>query len=140
LEEFVNTEMSETPYAQPSIGANIIEGGRRSQSDKEKREAQERKEYEERNYVRLPKLSKKERKKKGAPKDAGYGGEEWRGLGEGVERIERLTKRSETTSALQKSRKRAAEEGPRPGGGAVVGEGFQKRIKTLDPSKRVRRR
>ncbi len=133
LDEFISTELSETPFAQPSIGSQIVEGGRRSRSDKEKREYEERKEYEEKNYMRLPKESKKDRKKKGPKKDAGYGGEEWRGLGEGVDRIERLTKRSAGApkTALEKSRKRSAEDGPRASGGPDVGDGFQKRLKTL---------
>lgn len=93
LDEFINTELSTTPYAEPSIGTTTVSGGRRIKSDKERQTEQERKDYEERNYTRLPKQSKKELKKMGKPKDAGYGGEEWKGLGEGVDRIERLTKR-----------------------------------------------
>jgi U3 small nucleolar ribonucleoprotein protein LCP5 len=140
LDEFINTELSETPFAEPSIGSTIIAGGRRSRSDKERKEAAERKEYEEKNYMRLPKESKKERAKKGGRKDAGYGGEEWRGLGEGIDRIERLTTRKagSARTVLEKSRKRAVEDGPRGSGGPEVGEGFQKRIKTLDGGRRDR--
>jgi U3 small nucleolar ribonucleoprotein protein LCP5 len=142
LEEFVNTELSSAPYAEPSIGSTIVSGGRRSKSEREKKEEQERREYEERNYVRLPKESKKDRAKKGKPRDAGYGGEEWRGLGEGLDRIERLTKRKggETRTALEKSRKRPTEDGPRSSGAAEVGEGFQKRLKALDGKRRDRGR
>lgn len=134
LEEFVNTELSAAPYAEPSIGSTIVSGGRRSKSDKERKEEQEKREYEERNYVRLPKESKKDRKKKGPVKDAGYGGEEWRGIGEGIDRIERLTKRKggDTRNVLEKSRKRAIEDGPKSNGGVEAGQGFQKRLKTLD--------
>lgn len=142
LDEFISTELSETPFAEPSIGSQIVAGGRRSRSDKERKEAEERKEYEEKNYTRLPKESKKERAKKGGVKDAGYGGEEWRGLGEGIDRIERLTNRtsSSTRTALEKSRKRAVEDGPRATGGVEVGEKFQKRLKTLDGGRRDRGR
>lgn len=142
LDEFISTELSETPFAEPSIGSQIVAGGRRSRSDKERKEAEERKEYEEKNYTRLPKESKKERAKKGGVKDAGYGGEEWRGLGEGIDRIERLTNRtsSSTRTALEKSRKRAVEDGPRASGGVEVGEKFQKRLKTLDGGRRDRGR
>jgi U3 small nucleolar ribonucleoprotein protein LCP5 len=142
LDEFINTELSAAPLAEPSIGSTIVSGGRRSKSEKEKKDEQERKEYEERNYVRLPKESKKDRKKKGKPKDAGYGGEEWRGLGEGIDRIERLTKRKggEGRSVLEKSRKRPTEDGPRGNGGLEVGQGFQKRLKTLDGGRRDRGR
>ncbi|CAD6445675.1 9f32f41b-dca1-418f-85e2-3befbc0f22ac-CDS [Sclerotinia trifoliorum] len=145
LDEFVNTELSAAPIAEASIGSNIIAGGRRSKSEKEKKEDDERREYEEKNYTRLPKESKKDRSKKnraGERQDAGYGGEEWRGLGEGVDRIERLTKRKSGSGGamkdvLEKSRKRAVEDGPR-GSGMQVGEGFQKRLKMLDGGRKDR--
>jgi U3 small nucleolar ribonucleoprotein protein LCP5 len=142
LDEFVNTELSSAPFAEPSIGSTIVSGGRRSKSEKEKKEEMEKREYEERNYVRLPKESKRDKAKKGPRRDAGYGGEEWRGLGEGIDRIERLTKRKggETRSVLEKSRKRPTEDGPRASGGVEVGQGFQKRLKTLDGGRRDRGR
>ncbi|EHK97332.1 hypothetical protein GLAREA_12765 [Glarea lozoyensis ATCC 20868] len=141
LDEFVSTELSAAPLAEPSIGSTITGGGRRSKSEREKKEEAERKEYEERNYVRLPKESKKERAKKQKGRDAGYGGEEWRGLGEGIDRIERLTQRKagEGRSVLDKSRKRPTEDGPKSSG-ADVGQGFQKRLKTLDGGRRDRGR
>lgn len=145
LDEFVNTELSTAPVAEASIGSNIIAGGRRSKSDREKKEDDERREYEERNYTRLPKESKKDRSKKnkaGGRQDAGYGGEEWRGLGEGIDRIERLTKRKSGSGhamkdVLEKSRKRSVEDGPR-GSGMQAGEGFQKRLKMLDGGRKDR--
>jgi U3 small nucleolar ribonucleoprotein protein LCP5 len=142
LDEFVNTELSTAPLAEPSIGSTIVDRGRTVKSDKARQEERERREYEERNYVRLPKESKKDRAKKGGRKDAGYGGEEWRGLGEGIDRIERLTKRKggEPSGALEKSRKRPTEDGPRGSGGVEVGQGFQKRLKTLDGGRRDRGR
>jgi U3 small nucleolar ribonucleoprotein protein LCP5 len=143
LDEFISTELSSAPIAEPSIGSTIAYGGRRSKSEKERKDEQERKEYEEKNYTRLPKESKKERAKKGGRRDAGYGGEEWRGLGEGIDRIERLTRRKggEGRSVLEKSRKRSAEDKPRAGGAvAEVGQGFQKRLKTLDGGRRDRGR
>ena len=143
LDEFVSTELSAAPMAEPSIGSHIIDGGRRTKSEKERREETERREYEEKNYTRLPKESKKDRAKKAGKRDAGYGGEEWRGLGEGLDRIERLTKRKsgEGRSALEKSRKRpAAAEGDRRSSGADVGQGFQKRLKTLNRERRDRGR
>jgi U3 small nucleolar ribonucleoprotein protein LCP5 len=142
LDEFISSELSMAPLAEPSIGSGIIEGGRRSKSEKERKEEKERREYEERNYVRLPKETKKDRAKKGGRKDAGYGGEEWRGLGEGIDRIERLTKRKggESRSVLEKSRKRSTEDGPRGDGGAEVGQSFQKRLKTLNGGRRDRGR
>jgi U3 small nucleolar ribonucleoprotein protein LCP5 len=143
LDEFINTEFTSAPLAEPSIGSTIISGGRRSKSEREKRDDAERLEYEEKNYVRLPKESKKDRAKKGGRTDAGYGGEEWRGLGEGIDRIERLTKRKsgEGRSILEKSRKRITEDRPRVGGTVMeIGEGFQKRLKTLDGGRRDRGR
>lgn len=142
LDEFISTELSTAPLAEPSIGSGIIEGGRRSKSEKERKDELERKEYEEKNYTRLPKESKKDRAKKGGRKDAGYGGEEWRGIGEGLDRIERLTQRKggDSRTVLEKSRKRATEDGPRGDGGAEVGQGFQKRLKTLDAGRRDRGR
>lgn len=141
LDEFISTELSTAPLAEPSIGSGIVDGGRRSKSEKEKKEEKERREYEERNYVRLPKESKKERAKKGGRKDAGYGGEEWRGLGEGIDRIDRLTKRKsgEGKNILEKSRKRPTEDGPR-GSGMESGAGFQKRRKIDDMRRRDRGR
>jgi U3 small nucleolar ribonucleoprotein protein LCP5 len=143
LEEFISTELSNAPLAEPSIGSTIISGGRRSKSEREKREEAERQEYEEKNYVRLPKESKKDRAKKGGRKDAGYGGEEWRSLDEGIDRIERLTKRKtgDGRSILERSRKRSTENRPESGGASTeVGQGFQKRLKTLDGGRRDRGR
>jgi len=142
LDEFVNTELSTAPLAEPSIGSTIVDRGRTVKSEKARQEERERREYEERNYVRLPKESKKDRAKKGGRKDAGYGGEEWRGLGEGIDRIERLTKRKggEARGALERSRKRPTEDGPRGSGGIEAGQGFQKRLKTLDGGRKDRGR
>ena len=142
LEEFVNDELSNAPLAEPSIGSGIIEGGRRSKSEKERKDEKERREYEEQNYVRLPKETKRERAKKGGRKDAGYGGEEWRGLGEGIDRIERLTKRKagEGRNILEKSRKRPTEDGIGGSGGIKIGQGYAKKLKTFDAGRRDRGR
>jgi U3 small nucleolar ribonucleoprotein protein LCP5 len=142
LNEFISTELSATPLAEPSIGTNIVSGGRRSKSEREKREEAERLEYEETNYTRLPRESKKEKARKRGRQDAGYGGEEWRGLGEGLERIEILTKRksSDARSILEKSRKRPTEDGPRKTGAAELGQEFRKRLKALDGRRRDRGR
>ncbi len=139
LDEFVSTELSAAPLAEPSIGSTIVSGGRRSKSEKEKTDERERREYEERNYVRLPKESKKDKAKKGR-KDAGYGGEEWRGLGEGIDRIERLTTRKAgERSVVEKSRKRPASDGPKSNGEGQ-GQHLQKKVKTMDGVRRDRGR
>lgn len=137
LDEFVSTELSSAPLAEPSIGSTIISGGRRSKSQKERTADAERRTYEESNFVRLPKESKKDRAKNGlGSRNGGYGGEEWRGLGEGVERIERLTRGTKVGNGiLEKSRKRAVEDSPR-GSGEVIGERFEKRRKVRGPRSR----
>ena len=142
LDEFISTELSSAPLAEPSIGSTIVSGGRRSKSQKEREKDTERRVYEESNFVRLPKESRKEKAKSagGGPRDGGYGGEEWRGLGEGVERIERLTGRKKGVSVLERSRKRAVEDGPRNDGvGEAVGERFEKRRKMVGPRERKRK-
>jgi U3 small nucleolar ribonucleoprotein protein LCP5 len=141
LDEFISTEISTAPLAEPSIGTNIVSSGRRSKSEREKREEAERREYEETNYTRLPRESKREKARKRGRHDAGYGGEEWRGLGEGLERIETLTKRksSNARSILEKSRNSSTEGGPRKTSTAV-GQEFRKRLKALDGRRRDRGR
>ncbi|KAL3421120.1 Sas10/Utp3/C1D family protein [Phlyctema vagabunda] len=141
LDEFITTELSSAPLAEPSIGSTIVAGGRRSKSEKERKDEAERKEYEEKNYTRLPKESKKERAKKGGRKDAGYGGEEWRGLGEGIDRIDRLTQKrgGDNRNVLEKTRKRPVDDGPR-GSGGQEGQSALKKIKTMDLGRRDRGR
>ncbi|KAK0629593.1 Sas10/Utp3/C1D family-domain-containing protein [Bombardia bombarda] len=151
LDEFIADEMSIAPVAQPSIGTTIVQGGRRTKTVSERRIEQERQEYEEKNFVRLPKESKKDRAKKskaeGGNRRMNFGGEEWRDLGQGVDRINRLTQgKTQTTGTkalLEKSRKRGIDtaDGPRgngAGGGANMGERFQKRLKTLEAGRRDR--
>ncbi|KAI9840190.1 MAG: hypothetical protein M1837_001862 [Sclerophora amabilis] len=138
LDEFISSEMSTAPLAEPSVGSTITSGGRRSQTQRERELHSQRRDYEENNFVRLPKESKKERAKKGGRREAGYGGEDWRGLGEGLSRIERLTSRgkggtSRGRDLLEKSRKRSAadQDRPRGQGGPEIGERFEKRRKML---------
>jgi U3 small nucleolar ribonucleoprotein protein LCP5 len=151
LDEFVATELSAAPLAEPSIGTTIVSGGRRMKTEAERRDEAERREYEESNFVRLPKESKKDRAKKakasGQSGRLNFGGEEWRDLGEGVDRIERLTKRkdggSRTVALLEKSRKRGLDATDRPRGSGVangteIGERYHKRLKVLDAGRRDR--
>ncbi|KAF2739480.1 hypothetical protein EJ04DRAFT_508758 [Polyplosphaeria fusca] len=132
LDEFVATELSTAPLAEPSIGSTIVSGGRRMKSDKERREEAERREYEESNFVRLPKASKQERaKQRGRDRPGGWAGEEWRGLDAGLNRIDRLTqKKSGSMGALERSRKRPNEDRAR-GSGMDAGEAFEKRRKIV---------
>lgn len=137
IDEFVNSEMSSAPVAQPSIGSTIQQGGRRMISQQQREKDAERRTYEENNFVRLPKLSKKEAAKNKGSRDSGYGGEDWRGLGEGADRIGRLTRKTKGSSdILDRSRKRrATEDGPRGDGGGI-GANFEKRRKKIESWKR----
>ncbi|GFP57800.1 uncharacterized protein C18B11.06 [Trichoderma asperellum] len=143
MEEFVASELSSAPIAEPSIGTTIVQGGRRMKTTQERRDEAERTEYEEANFTRLPQESKKDRAKKA--KQAGrsgrmqFGGEEWHNLGEGIDRIDRLTKRKEggagsgVRAMLEKSRKRGpeTEDGPR-GSGHQMGDRFHKKARLLE--------
>ncbi|KAH7091046.1 Sas10/Utp3/C1D family-domain-containing protein [Paraphoma chrysanthemicola] len=132
LDEFIATELSSAPIAEPSIGSTIVNGGRHTKSEKERREENERREYEESNFTRLAPISKKEQaKKRGRGQDGGFGGEEWRGLSAGIDRIDRLTqKKSGKLGSLEKSRKRPTSDGPR-GSGSAAGDAFEKRRKVV---------
>lgn len=148
MDEFVADELSSAPLAQPSIGTNIVQYGRRLKTATERKEEDERRSYEERNFVRLPKESKKDRAKNaeiaGRRSRTNYGGEEWRDLGMGVDRINRLTKKREggsgTRALLEKSRKRGPDtvDGPRGSGSGDMGERYQKRLKVLESGRRDR--
>lgn len=137
LDEFIATELSGAPIAEPSIGSTITQGGRHTKSEKERREEQERREYEESNFTRLAPQSKKELAKKLARQRSGggFGGEEWRSLGAGIDRIERLTqKKGGKLGSLEQSRKRPVGDGPRSSGSAV-GDAFEKRRKIVSRHK-----
>ncbi|PNP46946.1 hypothetical protein TGAMA5MH_01899 [Trichoderma gamsii] len=143
MEEFVASELSSAPMAEPSIGTTIVQGGRRMKTTQERRDEAERTEYEEANFTRLPQESKKDRAKKAKQANRSgrmqFGGEEWHNLGEGIDRIDRLTKRKEggagsgVRAMLEKSRKRGAEteDGPR-GSGHQMGDRFHKKARLLD--------
>jgi U3 small nucleolar ribonucleoprotein protein LCP5 len=136
LDEFIATELSSAPIAEPSIGSTITQGGRHTKSERERREEAERREYEEANFTRLAPLSKKEEAKRmGRQRDGGFGGEEWRSLGAGIDRIERLTqKKGGNLGSLEKSRKRPVGDGPR-GSGSAAGDAFEKRRKIVSKYK-----
>ncbi|KKA28431.1 hypothetical protein TD95_003041 [Thielaviopsis punctulata] len=142
MEEYLEDEFSTAPSALPSIGTTIADRGRRIKTAAERKIEEERREYEETNFTRLPKESKKQRKQRlqseGRSGKMSFGGEEWRELGEGLDRIERLTKRkggSGSRALLEKSRKRAHDSGA-GGRGPEMGERFQKRLKVLEGGRR----
>jgi U3 small nucleolar ribonucleoprotein protein LCP5 len=136
LTDFIATEYSSTPVAEPSIGSTITGRGRYVKTAKDRETERERQVYEESNFVRLPKPSKDERRKQGGrERRSGYGGEDWVGLGEGAERVVAATSRkggSGFANALDKSRKRGADD--RGGGGRAMGENFEKKRKTMTKS------
>ncbi|OAQ95874.1 hypothetical protein LLEC1_06717 [Akanthomyces lecanii] len=153
MEEFVNTELSAAPMAEPSIGTTIVQGGRKTKTTADREAEAERREYEETNYTRLPKESKKDKAKKasqdGSSRRMQFGGEEWHDLGEGVDRIDRLTKRKEggrggnVRAMLDKSRKRGRDttDGPRGSGhgsGHEMGDRFNKKVKMLEAGRKDR--
>jgi U3 small nucleolar ribonucleoprotein protein LCP5 len=131
LKEYIATELSTAPIAEPNIGSTIMSGGRRMKTQRERDDDDNRKRYEEENLIRLPKESKKDKAKRGGmDRNGGYGGEEWRDLGSGLDRIERLVKK--TGGKLDQSRKRKIDvgDGPRDSG-AAAGTEFAKRKKTV---------
>lgn len=146
MDEFVADELSTAPVAQPSIGTNIAQFGRRLKTASERKEEDERRDYEERNFTRLPKESKKERAQKAARDGRSgrmdYGGEEWRDLGMGVDRINKITNKKEggrgTRALLEKSRKRGRDTVDGPRGSGEAGETYQKRLKVLESGRRDR--
>ncbi|KAB5572144.1 hypothetical protein GE09DRAFT_1216746 [Coniochaeta sp. 2T2.1] len=154
LDEFVADEFSSAPTAEPSIGTTIMQGGRRMKSAAERQKEDEVREFEEKNFTRLPNVSKKDKAKAakaaGRGKGMNFGGEEWRDIGEGVDRIHRLTKSKSGASAgtntralLEKSRKRVfdATDGPRgsgASGGVEMGDRYQKKLKVQEGGRRDR--
>lgn len=146
MDEFVADELSTAPVAQPSIGTNIAQFGRRLKTASERKEEDERRDYEERNFTRLPKESKKERAQKAARDGRNgrmdYGGEDWRDLGMGVDRINKITSKKEggrsTKALLEKSRKRGRDTVDGPRGSGEAGETYQKRLKVLESGRRDR--
>ncbi|KAI0128122.1 hypothetical protein F4776DRAFT_196767 [Hypoxylon sp. NC0597] len=152
MDEYISTELSTMPVAEPSVGTTIVSGGRKVKTVSERREEDRRREYEETNFVRLPKESKKDRAKRnkieGRSGKMNFGGEDWRDLGEGVDRIERLTRRKEgggsTKALLEKSRKRGREttDSGRGSGFSIgtreIGDRFNKRLKVMEGGRRDR--
>ncbi|KAL4926402.1 small subunit rRNA maturation protein LCP5 [Aspergillus undulatus] len=134
IDEFVSNEMSSAPVTQPSIGSTIVSGGRHTKSRKEREEEAERTRYEETNFVRLAGESKKERAKKAASRRAEgtFGGEEWRDLTQGADRITRLTKKAKGSgNALERSRKRKLTGDGQRDDGTGIGQIFEKRQKKV---------
>lgn len=153
MDEYISNELSTAPLAEPSVGTTIVAGGRKVKTANQRAEEDRRREYEETNFTRLPTESKKDRvqrkKAEGGRSKMEFGGEDWRDLGVGADRIERLTKGKEgrstgTKALLEKSRKRGrdtADSGRGSGlnsGTREIGDHFQKRLKVMEGGRRDR--
>lgn len=155
LDEYIDEEVSSTPQAQPSIGSGgtILQQGRGAMSNRDREKERERTAYEERNFTRLPALSRAERKKEKAKTQRDsrevFGGEDWTGLGGLGDRINRTVAsgrgRNEGLFDRRDKRKRDTIDGPRGDGtisGAGIGDTFEKRRKVLQQraEKKTRRK
>jgi U3 small nucleolar ribonucleoprotein protein LCP5 len=153
INEYIADELSTAPSALPSVGSNVLFGGRKVKSASEREEEQRRREFEETNFVRLPKESKKQRVEKNKMErrsaKMSFGGEEWRDLGDGVDRIDKLTRpkggNSRSTKALlEKSRKRGRDTIDSNRGSGLsentkeIGERFNKKLKIMEGGRRDR--
>lgn len=156
LDEYIDEEVSTAPQSQPSIGAGgtITQQGRGAMSNRERERERERTDYEERNFVRLPAMTKAERKKEKTrtmnDKRDLFGGEDWTGLGGLGDRINRTVagkgRAADGQGVFERRDKRRREtlDGPRGDGaaGPGIGETFEKRRKVLQgrAEKKNRRR
>nr|OQO15521.1 hypothetical protein B0A51_17448 [Rachicladosporium sp. CCFEE 5018] len=137
VDEYISSELSLAPTAQPSIGSTITSHGRGTKNSRDMAREAERRDYEETNLVRLPKESKKILKAREEKQRGSYGGEEWRGIGESVDRISGLTgRKGGKEGVLERSRKRPTEDGPR-GDGVQGGGAFE--VKKRRVEKRAKR-
>ncbi|KAI0427195.1 Sas10/Utp3/C1D family protein [Xylaria sp. FL1042] len=152
INEYIADELSTAPSALPSVGSNVVFGGRKVKTASEREEEQRRREFEETNFVRLPKEGKKQRAERNRQErrsaKMSFGGEEWRDLGEGVDRINKLTRQKEggrsTKALLDKSRKRGRETADSSRGSGLssdtreIGERFSKKLKVMEGGRRDR--
>jgi U3 small nucleolar ribonucleoprotein protein LCP5 len=140
LDEYVSSELSSTPLAEPSIGSNgtILDRGRRSLSARQREKERERTEYEEQNLARLPGESRAEKRKARMRGEGGarnmYGGEQWVELGEVGDRVARSVgkRRDGGRGVLERREKRRRDDGDERGGGVSIGEMFEKRKRVVE--------
>jgi U3 small nucleolar ribonucleoprotein protein LCP5 len=142
LDEYVSSELSSAPLAEPSIGSNstILDRGRGSLSARQREKERERTEYEERSLARLPGESKAEKRKARARGEGMgrnvYGGEQWVELGEVGDRVANSVgnnrDREGRRGVLERREKRRREGGDERGGGVGIGEAFEKRRKVME--------
>ncbi|KAI1426403.1 U3 small nucleolar ribonucleoprotein lcp5-like protein [Xylaria sp. FL1777] len=153
MNEYIADELSTAPSALPSVGSNVAFGGRKVKTASEREEEQRRREFEEANFIRLPKEGKKQRAERNRLErrsaKMSFGGEEWRDLGEGVDRINKLTRQKEgggrsTKALLERSRKRDRDTADSNRGSGFssntreIGERFSKKLKVMEGGRRDR--
>jgi U3 small nucleolar ribonucleoprotein protein LCP5 len=161
MNDYITTELSSAPTAEPSIGASgtITSSGRNGLSARDRERERERKEYEEAHFTRLPGESKAEKRKRrkieeriegreGGRREM-MGGEDWSGLGGLGDRVSRSIGGGERGKASvlerreKRRRERDREEGQRGDGmGSAVGIGgaFNRRKAVLERRDAKRRR
>ncbi|PWW79335.1 hypothetical protein C7212DRAFT_272882 [Tuber magnatum] len=141
LDEFVADELSTAPLAEPSVGSTIIDSGRVVKTARDRREERERQEYEESNFVRLPKMGKKEArelKRRGGREANGLGGEDWSSFTGDIERLTKGVDRAgKSAKLLERSRKRRGDGGEEEGGSLRVGENFERRKERVSKRRRI---
>ena len=94
IDNYIDNEVGNAPTAEASIGSTIARGGKGMKSDKDKRRDEERTRYEEANFMRLPRESKKDRMKRKAGESRGFGATDFGlgSLGEMGDRVMQATK------------------------------------------------
>jgi U3 small nucleolar ribonucleoprotein protein LCP5 len=140
LDEYVSSELSLAPLAEPSIGSNstILARGRGSLNARQREKERERTEYEERNLARLPGETRAEKRKARMRGEGGarnvYGGEQWVELGEVGDRVARSVgkRRDGGRGVLERREKRRRDDGDERGGGVSIGETFEKRRRVME--------
>jgi U3 small nucleolar ribonucleoprotein protein LCP5 len=142
LDEFVMEELSTAPTVESSVGSTIIDSGRVVKTARDRREERERQEYEENNFVRLPKMGKKEArelKRRGGREVNGMGGEDWSGFTGDIERLTKEVDRAgKSARLLEKSRKRKGDGDNEEGGSSrVVGDSFERKKERLSKRRKT---
>ncbi|EPY52653.1 U3 snoRNP-associated protein Lcp5 [Schizosaccharomyces cryophilus OY26] len=132
VDEFVSSDLSSLPQSMPSVGSNLERGGRVIHADERQLEKmRERAEYEESNYTRLPRLSKKELKTVKKPKKPGFGGEDWSLLDRSFNSDAFASRKLDLSSRANKRAMSDASEGKSGSSESHMGDAYRKRRKAL---------
>lgn len=155
LNEFIQSELSSQPIAEPSIGTTLTQSGRSTLSARDREREAERTQYEESHFTRLPGESKAERRKRkkseekmGIKRDV-MGGEDWSGLGGLGDRVVRSVsggdrgRERENVLVRREKRRRDREEGQRGDGmgeSIDIGGKFNRKRAIMEGREAKRRR